>query len=247
MRVAYLALLVLPLVANATEPPPAAELVAASIAHHDPQGVWGSGAIELHMVVRYDGEFAASRGITELERTRDVLLAPGQQRYRMVERRDGHEISYAMDGGEQQVLVDGEPATDAQRQELGLRDPAGYRDYHEYMHGVPMKLADPGTRIAPQVTPMQFDGRDVWAVRVTYDEAVGSDVWDFFFDPATRALVGCRFYHDEAANDGEFITMRGQVVDEATGLRLPAELGWYFNDGGGHLATDTVEIVGVSP
>lgn len=244
MRTFAFAALLVPLPALAA-PPPAPELVAASIAHHDPQGVWARGAIELRIHVRYDEDFAASRGIEELERTREVRLAPGQQRYRMVERRDGHAITYAMEGDESRVLVDGEPATETQREELGLRDPQGYRDYHEYMHGQPMKLVDPGTRIAPQVTPTEFDGREVWAVRVNYDEEVGSDVWDFFFDPTTSALVGCRFYHDEAANDGEFITMRGQVVDEATGLRLPAELGWYYNDGGGHLATDTVELVGV--
>ena len=92
----------------------------------------------------------------------------------------------------------------------------------------------------PTSAGAEFEGEKVHVLRVTYDPEVGTDVWDFFFDPETSAVVGCRFYHDEAANDGEYIVFTGEVHDEASGLRMPGGQGWYYNDGRGHLATDTV-------
>ena len=43
---------------------------------------------------------------------------------------------------------------------------------------------------------------EVVQLRATYDPEVGEDIWDFFFDPETYALVGYRFFRDEAARGG---------------------------------------------
>jgi len=60
------------------------------------------------------------------------------------------------------------------------------------------------------------------------------------------ALVGYRFYHSESDNDGEYIPFEGEIVDEATGLRLPSTRTWYYNNGDGHLATDQIVSIVVS-
>jgi len=111
---------------------------------------------------------------------------------------------------------------------------------------MPMKLTDPGAIVDPKAGIVEFQGRDVYRVRVTYDPEVGSHTWYFYFDPETYALVGYRFFKDESKNDGEYIAFEGEVVDEATGVRLPKTRAWYYNDGDGHLATDDITSITTS-
>lgn len=83
-----------------------------------------------------------------------------------------------------------------------------WRDYYGDLAGLPMKLRDPGTLIDPDVAATDFIGRQIQSIRVTYDAELGGDTWYFYFDPESAQLVGRRFYHDEAANDGEYIASR---------------------------------------
>ena len=75
-------------------------------------------------------------------------------------------------------------------------------------------------------------------LRVTYDEGVGDDTWYFYFDPRSYALVGYRFYHDPAKNDGEYIVLEGE--SEIGSLRLPRTRKWYTHADDRHLGTDTI-------
>ena len=221
------------------------DLLARSIAHHDPQGVWSTGRFELSLETVYSDMLAEERGIKES--TASVWLAPGHGEFRCVLRRNGNDIEYRVLGEETTTLLNGSAEiSDEDRESLRLADPAMYRDYFEYLWGMPMKLHDPGTIMDPVVRESEFDDRAALVIRVTYDPEVGSDVWDFFFDPETAELIGYRFFHDEAANDGEFIVFEGEVHDTASGLRLPSERAWYYNDGRGHLATDTLTELVVS-
>ena len=75
-----------------------------------------------------------------------------------------------------------------------LADPALYRDYTEYVYGMPMKLRDPGTIIDPEVTTVTFEGQEVQQVRVTLRCRCG--VRHLVFSTSRRAmprLVGYRF------------------------------------------------------
>ena len=101
------------------------------------------------------------------------------------------------------------------------------RNYYTYLWGLPMKLRDPGTRISQQATDSRYQKKRVWEVRVTYDESVGKDTWYFYFDQETYALVGYRFYHDETANDGEYITLDEEVA--VSSMRIPANRRWFVN------------------
>ena len=104
---------------------------------------------------------------------------------------------------------------------------------------MPMKLRDPGTRLDPAVKRTELDGRAVLALRVTYAPEVGGDTWYFYVDPRTFALAGCRFYHDESANDGEYIVFEGEVEGPRR-LRLPKLRRWHMNRDGEYIAVDEV-------
>ena len=110
------------------------------------------------------------------------------------------------------------------------------RNYYLYLWGLPMKLLDSGTNIDPVIQTKVFNGQDSKAVRVTYDAAVGSDVWYFYFHPVSNQMVGYQFYHDEAQDDGEYITLSG--IEEISGLKLPKSRTWYSNSDSTMLGTD---------
>lgn len=231
-------------VAAAELPSPQA-LVARSIEYHDPAGVWSRDRVELEIHTVYSPELARTRGYTE-SRLR-LTLAPGQELFRYESDRGGRRIVYSLVGGVGQTTVDGETeVSPEQREELRLGTPESYRDYCEYVYGMPMKLLDPGTLLGKEVRQTRFGERDALVLRVTYDPEVGSDVWDFYFDPSSFALVGYRFFHDETLRDGEFIVFDGEVSDAASGMRIPRHRAWYYNSNGGHLATDSVTAVSVT-
>lgn len=102
-----------------------------------------------------------------------------------------------------------------------------WRDYYSYLYGLPMNLKDEGTKWSEMAELSQFQGRQVWAVRVTYSPEVGDDIWYFYFDTNTFALRGYRFYHDEEANDGEYIVLEDmEIIGD---LRIPKKRTWYTN------------------
>ena len=221
---------------------PAQELVARSVAFHDPDGVWGSRSISMSWVGT-DGE-GGERVAVDLEfgaDERDFALAG---RYR------GSSIEYETTAGGWSATVDGVaqadlPDADRERMRLHREDGMFWRSYYGFLAGLPMKISDPGAHLDPNVIETAFMDREVHAVRVTYDAETGGDTWYFYFDPGTAQLAGCRFYHDESANDGEYITFEG--LAEGGGLRLPRLRGWYVNADGRHLGTDEVGTIRVGP
>ena len=220
--------------------PPAAEaLIERSIAYHDPEGRWDTASIEL--------EIAESRPDAET-RTTTIRMAPG--RGTMVVRRDtgAAELAFEMAGEAiRSRSVDGDDLMDDDAlAEQGL-DPdrvRWLRNYYLFLWGLPMKLRDPGSIVDPEPVEDTFDGQEALRVRVTYDPEVGGDTWYFYFHPETARLIGYRFYHDEAANDGEYIHLSGEI--ENGGLRLPAKRAWFFHQGDEFLGEDEAVSLVVS-
>ena len=113
-------------------------------------------------------------------------------------------------------------------------------NYYTYLWGLPMKLRDPGT-VLGRVTATTFEDRLSTTSGSPTKPRVGEDIWYFYFDRETFALVGYRFYHDEAKNDGEVIFLEDEVAAE--GLRLPKKRTWVTHKDEKILGTDTlVEI-----
>ena len=79
-------------------------------------------------------------------------------------------------------------------------------------------------------------------LKVTYDEAVGSDVWFFYFDPATYAMEVYQFYKGDpegAGKDtGEYILL--SELHTTSGIKMPKVRAWYYNKDDGYLGTDTL-------
>lgn len=218
----------------------AGRLVARSIDFHDPDRVWGSRPLELAWV---------GTGADGSERV-DVRLRfyEDARRFELEGRYAGSALTYRTSGDDWSATVDGasEPTPEAlARMRLDREDGMFWRSYYGFLAGLPMKLRDPGAHLVPEVREATFLGRDVRAVRVTYDPEVGGDTWYFYFDPATAELVGCRFYHDESAGDGEYIAFEGLV--EAAGLRLPRHRRWFVNADGRFLGADEIRSLRVGP
>lgn len=225
--------------ARGADSPSADELLARSIAYHDPDGVWGERPVRVTIAGVLSDELAARRGTSTTERR--ALIDPVAGRFEVAFAEQGALVEMTVVGDEAVVTVDG-------RSDLSPEDLERYRatapralllrNYMSYLYGLPMKLRDAGTNLDPVPERTTFEGEDVWALRVTYDQEVGGDTWYFYLDPETAALVGYRFYHDEEAGDGEYIVLDDEI--EGGGLRLPKVRKWYTNQGEKYLATDTV-------
>jgi len=222
--------------AVAGEPVPSAEeLLAAAIAHHDPGGVWSSGAFVLDLEEsRPDGGKRITR----------IVIDNGQGRFEWWsrERETTREGTLGPEGC--RLALNGSSSFTEQaaaEHRLTCDRLQWVRDYYTFLWGLPMKLRDAGTRLGA-VERTELDGKPVLGLRVTYDEAVGSDVWYHYFDPETAALAGYRFYHDESAGDGEYIFLAGETA--GAGLVLPRARAWYTHRGDRHLGTDTLVELG---
>jgi hypothetical protein len=210
----------------------AKDLLDRSIAYHDPQGRWERGAFEItDLSSRPDG--TGRRTVLRFDN--------GRSRFEMDGSVDGRPLNIVVQNDAIEVRLDGR--SDLSRDELERHrlTPAQVltrRNFHLYLYGLPMKLRDPGTRLDPKVKETTFHGKAVYQLRVTYDARVGTDVWYFYLDRETCALVGHRFHHDEAAGDGEHTVLSEEVSGQ--GLRLPRVRKWYRNKGNEFFITHTI-------
>ena len=206
------------------------QLVNRTIAFHDPDGWWDR--IKIDMVIEMKTPNRPAR-------LSNVVVDNIN---------GGFEISVLSNDKLLEWMVDGKDSCDfkvnfvaptvAQADSLNLTvDRAKFlRNYYTYLYGLPMKLKDAGTRIGDEVIETTFMGKPVLALRVTYDESVGKDIWYFYFNPSTYAMVGYRFYHDEAKNDGEYIVLEDMIIEQ--GLRIPRNRSWFTNAEDKLLGTD---------
>ena len=208
-----------------------------SIAYHDPDGRWERGAFEITDVSsRVDG--TGRRTVLRFDNARG--------RFEMEQVVDGRVLKIVVENDAVvEVRLDGRAELSAEEIDRFRLSPAQVlttRNFYLYLYGLPMKLKDPGTRLAPDAKETVFQGRPAYELRVTYDESVGSDTWYFYLDRETFALVGHRFYHDESAGDGEYAVLSEEVSGQ--GLRLPRVRKWYRNQDDELFITHTILSIG---
>lgn len=222
-----------------------AQILEKSIAYHDPNGVWGQARVHLEVHTTYSDEFAKRAGSKEARLA--IMMAPGQEEFSYAKETSADKLQISVQRGVGTLQLNGSTnVSEDDKQRLRIRAATMYRDYCEYLYGMPMKLRDPGTILGPRVKRTRFDDRDALQLRVTYEPEIGEDIWYFYFDPESFALIGYQFYHDESKNDGEYITFEGEIADDASGLRLPKARAWYYNADDGHLATDDIVSLSTS-
>ncbi len=212
------------------------ELLRRAIAYHDPRGSWETGVFSLRL---YETRPGSDYRLTDLR-------IDNENGSFTLDRQTGPEHVYRYTDADTCIVhVNGEEKMFVQAEEINslrCRDNARYLNYYTYLWGLPMKLRDAGTVIVPTVHRRDYHGQELLELKVTYDPFVGGDTWYFYFDPETYALSGYQFYHDEAANDGEYILLEDEV--EVGGMRLPAKRYWYTHGDRRYLGSDLVMATG---
>ena len=232
MRVVMTIALALLVTAAAAEPPPGPALLDQSINYHDPDSTWMGQTVELRIETGYADGSARMR-LATLDYANSTFLDRTEK--------DGRVLVQELRGGECRFLVDGVEESDAALlEELGLSCDRTHmmRNYLSYLWGLPMKLHDPGTRVGDDTRATVFQGRSVLDLKVTYDPAVGTDVWHMYIDPASGRLVGYAFYRTAAEEHGEYIVLEDEVMIGSA--RIPARRSWYRVPGDEFLGTDTL-------
>ncbi|MDB9720611.1 DUF6503 family protein [Winogradskyella sp.] len=118
-----------------------------------------------------------------------------------------------------------------------------YKNYYTYLYGLPIKLRDPGTNLSKTVEKRTFKGKEYLVLKVTYNEAVGSDVWYFYFNPNTYAMEVYQFFKTDAngkvkPKSGEYILLSEEAI--VNGIKMPKLRAWYYNKDDSYLGTDTL-------
>jgi hypothetical protein len=208
------------------------EVLNRSIAYHDPNGVWATVGCEL--------DFEATRPNAD-SRFTNIFIDNAQGDFCMTREIDHHQVARHIISNSVTYDIDGSTEySDVDIETFQLSDDRSYtmRDYYLYLWGLPMKLKDKGTIVHDEVIYTTFNNQKVIKLKVTYDEETGSDVWYFYLDPTNYSLHGYQFFHDEAVNDGEYITL-GPSLD-FSGMKIPAERSWYVNKDSTYLGTDNI-------
>lgn len=213
--------------------PPADTLLARSLAYHDPAGLFMQRAHQFTLREQRPG--SPDRQTTITFDGPGTTLALSQQR-------NGHDIEARVSQENCQASLDGDaaiPDSLVTRYRLSCEGLSWVRDYYAFLFALPMKITAAGTILASEATDTTFQGQPVYALRVTFDAATGSDTWLLYLDKSTYALTGYRFFHNEAANDGEYIVLKGEA--SAAGIRIPRERQWFNNADDRFLGTDIIE------
>lgn len=119
-----------------------------------------------------------------------------------------------------------------------------FKNYYTYLYGLPMKLKDPGTIIDKTVQQKTFKGKDYLVLKASYDKAVGSDVWFFYFNPETFAMEVYQFFKTDdqgklKLDTGEYILLTEQL--EVNQIKIPKIRAWYYNKDDKYLGTDILK------
>jgi len=203
-----------------------------SIQYHDPQGKLSKGDYTFH--------FEDSRPDGSVNKT-TVQLAPTKERFDLKFERSGDQVEYSINKSEVKYKVNGKssiPDSTLKKHRISKDRGLKMKDYYLYLWHLPMKLNDPGTIIADKYKYVDFFGHNLLEIKVTYTEEVGKDIWYFYFDPISFRMSGYRFYHDESANDGEYILLSEEMSFE--NIKLPAIRKWYTHKEDKFLGTDNL-------
>ena len=210
-----------------------AQLLEKSIQYHDPEQKWASASLQLQLLEKRPGA-PDRQTIIHLDLPKDFFRLEQWRGEDHIIRQVSETTCLHQLNGSENISEQ-----DNQKYQFDCQRTKRIRNYYTYLWGLPMKLKDKGTIIDKEVQNTQFEGKDCYAIKVTYDPEVGADTWYFYFDKTTFALIGYRFYHDEGQNDGEYITLEGEEI--LNGFRLPKTRKWFVNKDDEFLGEDILQ------
>lgn len=208
-----------------------------AIAYHDPQGNWPhfNGWLNISMQT-------PTNGIRESKIHIDL---PGEYFY-VKAIRNANTTEYTVDKGACSFAFNGSYDISEElmkEHNLSCDRAKLYQNYYTYLYGLPMKLKDPGTKVHEKVSRKSFKGKEYLVLKVTYDEAVGSDVWFFYFDPKSYAMEIYQFFKGDSngkgKDTGEYILLSEEI--NINGIRMPKVRAWYYNKDNAYLGTDLLK------
>ena len=205
-------------------------LIDKSIQYHDPHNNWPTLNSALHF-----STIMADKS----ERQRDIRINNKEDAFYFVSAYPEGTLKYNVESNIGTTLWNDSPtipADMAKKYRISNDRAVMYRNYYSYLYGMPMKLKDPGTLVDSFATVVTFHGKTYDRIRVSYDPAVGTDTWYFYFDTETHALEAYQFYKDESKNDGEYILFE-ELIDIHQ-IKIPKIRHWYYNRDQKFLATD---------
>jgi len=206
-----------------------------AIGYHDPNGNWDT--FNASFSVRMETPSQATRNST-------ISINLQDQIFDLVATRDSITTRYTINKGDCSLALNNDTSiTDemAATYNLNCERANMYKNYYTYLYGLPMKLKDEGTHIHEAVESKTFKGKDYLVIKATYDKAVGSDIWYFYFNPETYAMEIYQFFKtDDAGNQkddsGEYILLTDAVTINA--IKMPKTRAWYYNKDDKYLGSD---------
>ena len=214
------------------------QLLDKAITYHDSNNNWPT----------FNGTFnVVMKTPNSADRATEVMINLPQESFHAIATKDGETTTYLLTNGECVILeADAKRIADLETQpkRSHCETTSLYSNYYTYLYGLPMKLKDPGTNIDPKVEHKTFKGKDYLVLKATYDEAVGSDVWYFYFNPDTYAMEIYQFFKTDEngtikPDSGEYILLTEEATVNA--IKMPKTRAWYYNKDDKYLGTDDIK------
>lgn len=211
------------------------QLLDNAIKYHDPQNNWNT----------FNATFTVTMQTPKnTNRVSNISINLPKEQFYLKTKRDTLISEYTLNKDKCSITLNGK--TDLSDDTLKANnlscDRANlYKNYYTYLYGLPMKLKDDGTNIDETIERKTSKGKEYLVLKVTYDEAVGSDIWYFYFNPKTYAMEIYQFFKtDENGNikkdSGEYILLTEEETINT--IKMPKNRAWYYNKDDGYLGTD---------
>ena len=207
-----------------------------AINYHDPKGNWETFSDTFTVIMTTPN---ASK------RTSDISINLPNSYFSVKATKDDETTSYTLDKDKCEMKYNGKVADSivAKEKKMNCDRATLYKNYYTYLYGLPMKLTDPGSKLNDKVEKKTFKGKDYFVLKVTYDAAVGSDIWYFYFNPKTYRMEIYQFFKTDAngkeiSDSGEYILLSEEAV--VNGIKMPKVRAWYYNKDDKYLGTDTL-------
>jgi len=210
------------------------QLLEKAIQYHDPNNTWP----------QFNGQFTVTMEThSNSKRLSKIYINLPEEYFRVQATRDTIVTDYTLNKEDCSLTLNG--ASNLSEETLKANNMSCeraemYKNYYTYLYGLPMKLKDPGTILDPTVEKKTFKGKEYLVLKATYDEAIGSDVWFFYFDPNTYAMEIYQFFkgdpNGKGKDTGEYILLTEEIV--INNIRFPKNRAWYYNKDDTYLGTD---------
>jgi len=213
------------------------QLLEKAIQYHDPNSNWNQFSGDINVVMQTPDS---------PERDSKITINLPAEYFQVTAKRDTITTTYTINKDDCSIQLNGKGNLSEEalkEHNLSCERASLYKNYYTYLYGLPMKLKDPGTHISETVEVKSFKGKKYLVLKATYDEAVGSDVWFFYFNPETYAMEIYQFFKGDpegkGKDTGEYILLSEEAV--VNDIRIPKIRAWYYNKDDKYLGTDLLK------